>query len=86
MYNRIKILLFLILFSCNTEKSCFDYIGYETADTCLLTIASYSTASDEDKAKLNFPILLAICLDQIEQINDCKREPSKWPIPNEVVD
>lgn len=84
---KILVILTLILqFSCNTEEYCYAEKGYKNLDGCYIILALYARTSDEKKVDFNTPLAVYTCIEQINIINECKNKPSKWPIPNEVLD
>lgn len=79
-------LLILLLYNCNTEQICYDYYGYENINGCYIILSLYYNQTEEQKKDSNFGGVLLLCQSNIDIINKCRKEPSKWPIPNEVVD
>jgi len=85
----IKIIItvnLIFIYSCNTEEYCYAEEGYENLDGCYIILALYARTSDEKKGEFNTPLAVYTCIEQINIINDCKNKPSKWPIPNKVID
>jgi hypothetical protein len=80
------IILIILINQCNMREICYSAIGYKEADYCILTLAAYSTASNEVKEKDNYAFSLSLCLEQIKEINECKKESKYWPIPNEIAE
>jgi hypothetical protein len=87
MHAKIILFIFIFFTSCNLQEQCVESsLGSETPFLCYTLLALYNSQSDERKMKSNLGGLLAVCQYNIEQVNKCKEEPSKWPIPNEVID
>lgn len=71
--------------NCNYQEQCYAQNGNGNLDTCTIGLALYNSISEDRRGNsLNRTLLL--CVYEYKKIKDCNKEPSFWPIPNDIVD
>ncbi len=82
--RRFLILLILAGFQifCNMREQCQVHSGYENYDGCAVLIGLYNNLSEERKMRVNVDGILAACLLTHVEIEKCKKESTRWPLPD----
>lgn len=82
--RKLIFLIYLIgiQFGCNFKEQCQVNSGYENYDGCAVLIGLYNNLSEERKQRARLDVLLGVCLVTHIEIERCKNESTRWPLPD----
>lgn len=82
---KMRFLLVILLYTltgCNFREQCFSRLGYENTELCDSLLLIYTNSTEEEKSKFRVNALLTVCLLSYSEVNKCKKESTRWPLPD----
>lgn len=81
IFKSILFLIFSLTLQCNAREHCQANSGYENYNGCAVLIGVYNNLSEERKQQARLDVLLGVCLLTHVEIERCKKESTRWPLP-----
>lgn len=78
----INLFLFFSIVNCNFEEQCKSHTPNDNYDVCYLLIQNYNNAEGERRLNIRTDIILTTCLMTYHDIRKCKKESTRWPLPD----